>query len=239
VYGLGNAGARYLKETRGTPSGATDWRYRNRTYTRENLDHTLAVSRYLIDLELACRKRADLDLIPFEEILAQAPERTRKSHNPMSWSVNVQWHGVRTAVSLAPDAIFGLRVTAQDGTAKRAFFLVEIDRGTMTIVPSERVRESDAFPYRATILRKFYAYADSYRQQLHEAQFGLKAPRILFLTTSEHRAQTMRRASYEFVMKSMRLPPGIFLFGVQDSSSGAESQQFVDIEDRRVRLFST
>src|SRR6266699_2407999 len=41
VYGLDTAGARYLKAKFGASIGATDWKARNRTYKRENLDHTL------------------------------------------------------------------------------------------------------------------------------------------------------------------------------------------------------
>lgn len=216
VYGLGNAGARYLKEALGTPIGKTDWRSRNRTYTRESLDHTLAVSRFLIDLELACRARPELTLIRFEDILAKAPEATRRSRNPTTWSVSVQWHGGRATVSIAPDAIFGLRVRSSEGEARVSYFFLEIDRGTMTIVPSERVRESEAFPYRATILRKFYAYADSHRQSLHKERFGISAPRVLTLTTSGSRAEAMRSASDEMVVRPMRLPKGLFLFGSED-----------------------
>lgn len=42
VYGLAQAGARYLKENFGEPTGSMDWRSRNRSFTRENLEHTLA-----------------------------------------------------------------------------------------------------------------------------------------------------------------------------------------------------
>ncbi len=87
----------------------------------------------------------------------------------------------------------------------------ELDRGTMTIVPSERVRESEAFPYRATILRKLYAYADNYRLQQHE-RFGIKALRTLFLTTGYTRADTMRAAYKKYVETPMRLPAGLILF---------------------------
>jgi len=81
VYGLGAKGARFLKEKVGMAIGPTDWRARNRTYVRENLEHTLAVSQFLIDLELACRKRIDLSLIHFSDIVAAAPEATRRSRS--------------------------------------------------------------------------------------------------------------------------------------------------------------
>ena len=211
VYGLGNAGARYLKEKLGTPIGATDWRSRNRSYTRENLDHTLAVSKFLIDVELECRARGDLQFIPFEEILARSPEATRRSPNPASWPVPVQWHGAKSVVHIAPDAIFGLRLKHPDEKPRAAYFFLEVDRGTMTIVPSERVQECDAFPYRATIVRKLLAYADSHRLNVHERRFGFKAPRVLLVTTNERRAALMRRALADHVMTQANLPAGLFV----------------------------
>ncbi len=214
VYGLDAVGARYLKETLGVPIGSADWKSRNRSYTRESLDHTLAITRFLVDLEVACRARTDVSLIRFEDILANAPEATQRSRFPMSWPVPMQWHGGKAEVHVAPDAIFGLRIVRADGTAARSFFFLEVDRGTMTIVPSERVRESDAFPHRATILRKLYAYADSYRLGLHKERFGFKAPRVLFLTTSEARAAAMRSAAQQQISNWARVSTGSFLFRI-------------------------
>lgn len=229
VYGLGNAGARYLKEALGMPIGPTDWRARNRSYTRENLDHTLATSRFLIDLELACRQHRSMSLIPFEEILVGAAPQTRLSRSPMTWPVPVQWHGGKTQVQIAPDAVFGLRSRENGVAAKRAYFFLEIDRGTMTIVPGETVRESEAFPYRATMLRKFYAYADSFRLGLHKARFGIGAPRVLILTTSAKRAKAMQENCERFVVRPFRLPAPMYLFGLIGSSrSDPLSMRLVD-----------
>ena len=197
VYGLDSAGARYLKEAHGTPIGATDWRSRNRSYNRENLDHTLAVSRFMIDLEILCRERSGFSLIPFEEILERAPEKTRRSPMPGRWPVNIRYGGARGTVYLAPDAIFGLRQRGTDGKSKVAYFFLEMDRGTMTIVPSERVRESDAFLHRSSILRKFVAYAESWRQGLHETHLNIRTPRMWTVTSSTGRARAIRRAASE------------------------------------------
>jgi len=121
-------------------------------------------------------------------------------------------------VQLAPDAIFGLRHQREDGKAARAYFFLEIDRGTMTIVPSERVRDCEAFPYRATILRKLYAYADSYRLEIHKAQFAIGLPRVLFLTRNAARAAAIQKAATEFVIKPLKLSTGILLFGVLNAT---------------------
>jgi hypothetical protein len=200
--------------------GSGDWKARNRAYTRENLDHTLAVTRFLVDLELACRARDDLDLIAFEEILAAAPEETRQSPIPGRWPVPVSWSGRTGMVQIAPDAIFGLRMRKPDGRSVRTFMFVEIDRGTMTIVPAKQVRESEAFLHRATILRKLLTYAQSHLKGLHTARLGIPIARVLFLTTSAARAEAMREAAARFVVGPGKAPAGLFLFGAQDAGSG-------------------
>lgn len=91
VYGLDAGGARYLSEAEGASIRSGDWKARNRAYTRENLDHTLSITRFLVDMELACRAREDVSLITFEEILAGAPEETRKAALPGRWRVLVRW----------------------------------------------------------------------------------------------------------------------------------------------------
>lgn len=213
VYGLDAAGARFLKEKLGSPIGATDWRSRNRTYTRDNLDHTLAVSRYLINLELACRARGDIEMLSFEDILTRAPEKTRHAPAPGRWAVPVQFNGASADVHLVPDAIFGLRIKRENTPPLTSYILLEVDRGTMTIAPAKRVQESDAFLYRATILRKLITYAESHRQGLHQRRFGIGAARVLTLTTSEVRAEAMKAAARAMLAQSIKVPVGLFLFG--------------------------
>ncbi|MEI9932657.1 MAG: hypothetical protein WDM89_19515 [Rhizomicrobium sp.] len=123
-------------------------------------------------------------------------------------------------VHVAPDAIFGLRIEREGMSALASYYFLEIDRGTMTIIPSEQVRESEAFPYRATILRKLYAYASSHRLGLQERQFGIKAARVLLLTNSSSRADAMRHAA-EHLLKEGLFPAGLFQFGSSLSATGS------------------
>ncbi len=213
VYGLDTAGARFLKETLNVPTGSTDWKARNRSYTRENLEHTLLISRFMIDLELGVRGHEGTEIIPVEEIMQNAPEQTRRQPQPGRWPVELQWYGARAEVHIIPDAIFGLRSIGADGRVTRTFVFLEIDRGTMTIAPARKVRESDGFLYRATILRKLLVYAESYRQALHTAHLGIPVARVLFLTTSASRAEAMRVAAEQFVIAPQKITPGLFLFG--------------------------
>ena len=236
VYGLDNAGARYLKEQVGLAIRPSDWRARNRSYTRESLDHTLAITRFLIDLEVFSRSRHDLSIIPFEDVLAAAPAETRRSRNPMRWPVPVQWSSGRAEINVVPDAIFGIRVARQETKPMQSYIFLEVDRGTMTILPAESVRDSEAFLYRSTVLRKFLSYAESWRQGLHKLQFNIPAARVVTLTTSSVRVEAMQRAAHDLVVRPLRLPPGIFLFGVQADATDPFEVHYEDASGQHVRL---
>lgn len=239
VYGLDSAGARHLKEHLNVPVGVANWKARNRSYTRENLDHTLAVATFMIDLELACRANASIDLIPFEEILRDAPPATRQSVKPGGWPVPLQYGDASGTVHIVPDAIFGLRSTAADGRKTRAFVFLEIDRGTMTIAPAKRVRESDGFLHRSSVLRKLLGYAASHHHQLHKEHLGIPIARVLTLTNSVKRAAAIREVANALVVKPLGLPSGLFLFGVAVEKSNPLATAWTNAASEAVRLEPT
>jgi hypothetical protein len=237
VYGLDRLGARFLKEETGAAIGETDWKARNRAFKRENLDHTLATASFLINLELECRKMPNVSLIMFDEMLARAPEKTRRSPMPGRWSVPMRHNGSRTDVLLAPDAIFGLRMARDDAPPLTSYFFLEVDRGTMTIVPARRIREGDAFLHRATVLRKMLTYAESWRTGLHRDQFGISNARVLFLTSSARRAAVMQRTASDLVLKPLQLPSMLFLFGGELAARSPLRSNWVDGLGRVLALF--
>ncbi len=208
VYGLDNAGAAYLAALDGVRA-TKDLRRRNRAFTRENLDHTLATTSFMVDVELACREREDVEFMGPEQILAREGGPSILPH----WGVSLPWHGHCADVVIAPDAIFGLRVVRGDGPPLRSFYFVEVDRGSMTIAPSEQVRRSEAFLYRSSVLRKLLAYAVSHCERMHQEYFGIPAARVLFLTTRTSRAEEMIRSAREIVLPHLAVPTGLFLFG--------------------------
>lgn len=235
VYGLDTAGARYLAETYGTSVGSGDWKTRNRRYTRDNLDHTLAITSYLVDLELACRTRAEAELITWDEILAAAPETTRRLAQPGRWSVQLSLGHQAAEVQVVPDAVFGLRIHPAGGEARRTFAFLEMDRGTMTVAPARAVRESEAFLYRATILRKLLAYAESHRAASPREHLGIPIARVLFLTHSLARARTMQQAAERFVVNG-GAPAGLFLFGAFQPGGDPLAAELLDAAGRPARL---
>jgi hypothetical protein len=227
VYGLDTAGARLLAESCGVAVKGDDWKGRNRSYTRENLDHTLAVTSFLVDAELACPAMPDFEFIRLEEILAGAPEGTRERAQPDRWPVILPWHGTEASVQIAPDGIFGLR-RRTEGRQLKSYFFLEIDRGSMTIAPSDAVRRSVAFLYRSSVLRKLFAYAVSHRDGIHRRHFALPSARILMMTSGAARAEEMRRVAEELIVGPTQVPAGLFLFGWNCAGVNPLTMNWVD-----------
>jgi hypothetical protein len=231
VYGLDNAGAARLAALDGH-AGESDMRGRNRRFTRENLDHTLATACFMVDVELACRDTSGITFIPPDDIRRDGAGRLRAGR----WSVSLPWQGHRADVMVAPDAMFGLLRERIGEPPLRSFCFVEVDRGTMTIVPSERVRRSEAFLYRATVLRKLFAYAVSHRERMHHRHLAVPSARVLFLTTSSGRANEMRRAAHDLVLRYLDVPAGLFLFGVLGEPGNPLKADMMTMADTRTQL---
>jgi hypothetical protein len=80
VYGLGRRGAQALRD-HSVHADASDWTVRNKRAGAKFIEHTLAIADFMVGLKIACRERGDIKLFSEREILASAPERTRKSAN--------------------------------------------------------------------------------------------------------------------------------------------------------------
>ncbi len=170
VYGLTSRGERLLaQETGKTP------KRRDNDATRLFLDHTLAVTDFMVALEGACRERGDLRIIEPDEILARASERVQRQQNPFMWETRVRWGGEEHRIHVAPDKVFG--VEHEDGS--RRYYFLEMDRGTMPVARSDI--------HRTSLLRKFLSYDATFRDSLHRSLYGLPGFQVLTVTTSEER----------------------------------------------------
>ncbi|HEV3073960.1 MAG TPA: replication-relaxation family protein [Thermoanaerobaculia bacterium] len=96
------------------------------------VEHALSVSEILTAFVLSCRKRGDVQVIPFREILEEkAPAETRRKKVPDAWQVKIPGEG---PVGVSPDAIFGLHFLSKPEKGNRADFFLEVDRGTMPVM---------------------------------------------------------------------------------------------------------
>jgi hypothetical protein len=106
----------------------------------------------------------------------------------------------------------------------------------MTIAPAEHVRDGDAFLHRTSILRKLVTYATSHQLELQREHLGIPAARVLTLTTTGARAEAMQRVAQRFVVNPLRVPAGLFLFGVQSSDGNPLEIEWINAAGAPVRL---
>jgi hypothetical protein len=179
VYGLGQKGARALREYSHRIDSRVDWSEKNKRAGAIFLAHTLEIADFMVSLELVCRADGKITLIREEEILAAAPDETRSTREPLRWEAVSVEQGRRERWTVVPDGLFGLSFS--DGTA--AYFLLELDRGTIPITRSGGDHRS--------IRRKLKTYYDGWRAERHLEQFGVKQMRVLTVTNSQERMHNM------------------------------------------------
>jgi len=231
AYMLGNRGADLVAQKHGWRRAAVDWTAKARTAKRGEIEHAIAITDFMVTLELACRERAGVELIHFDEILREyAPEATRESPRPYHWPVSVGWQGSETTLYVIPDKVFGLRDRSRSGDRGLKFFCYELDRGTMPVVRSGLAQSS--------ILRKLVSYGATHRAGLHTAMYGLPNFRVLTEAPGALRAQNMISDGYQRHL-SRTYPAGLFLFTDHASLFSAEDfldHGWLDGEGKRRRL---
>ncbi len=207
VYLLGNRGADLVVRQFGLRRASVDWTAKARTADRGALDHALDTTAFMVAAEVACRRAGHLDLIPFDEILATlAPRTTRESPRPYHWPVPVRFDGKPTEVYVIPDKTFGIRDRRREAGRNQKYLFLEMDRGTQPVVRRQLAQSS--------ILRKFLAYGATHRQGVHERVYGINNFRVLFVTTSRSRINTMIEAFHEH-QAVIGVSPRLFLFADQ------------------------
>jgi hypothetical protein len=178
VYGLGRRGAQALRTHSHGLNHGTDWTERNKRAGSSFIGHTLAVADFMIKLELACRQRTDVALLRQAAVIVEAPERTRTAREPLRLVVPGLDNKIGIA-SVIADGLFGLAFP--DGTA--AYFLLELDRGSMPVVRSRFEQTS--------FKRKLRIYWEAWKAGRHVAHFGVKQIRVVTVTESRARLNHM------------------------------------------------
>ena len=198
LYGIAAKGARLLHGRRGDAGDAG----RNKRAGAVFMQHTSEIAGFFVGLEVGCRGRTDVSLLAQGDVLAEAPEPTRKLREPLRIKGRGEGAPGRPAPSVIPDGMFALAYG--DGTA--AHFFLELDRGTMPVVRKGLDRTSFA--------RKIGVYLDAWKTGVLERQFGVRHWRILTVTPSKERIATMVAA-----VKSLTKGNGSGLFLFVDRES--------------------
>lgn len=202
VYALGKRGAEILEAEGVARPRGTRWDTKNRNLSRVFLHHTLAVAEVMVAFEVACRSRKDVRFIPPEEVLAGAPEATRRL--PFRWQVKIRHDGRLHRLGVEPDKVFGLRFEGEPEGRNLAFFFLEADRGTMPVRRKGLGQTS--------FLRKLLCYKETWRQGIHRQHLGIPNFRVLTVTTSRERVGHLVEACRPLGGGGLRL----FLFTEQE-----------------------
>ncbi len=208
VYGLGNRGADALAEHLRRNRRKGDWATKNRSIRSTFFHHTLMVSSIIVAFAVSCRRRENVRLIPWEEILeTTCPEEARRLKHPLTWRVRVPEVG---SLGVTPDRVFGLEFADRPQSRRRSYFFLEADRASMPVIRKDLRGTS--------IFRKLLAYQATASQKLHSERFGINNFRVLTVTKSpkQERVSSMVEAAQQ-----LSGPQGIFLFtDIESLTSG-------------------
>jgi len=198
VYGLGRKGGTLLRQKFGLTVPSNTWNERNDIVGRIYLDHALFVADVLVAIVSACQKRGNVTFL-YEDELPIYAER-----QPFRWQVMIQG-GIKLGV--IPDRVFALDYTDTAGTSQRTYFFLEADRGTMPV--NRRTLSQTSFK------RKLLAYTATWQQRIREQKLGIDRFRVITVTTSAKRVQTLVQTCSE-----LQRAPGLFLFADQSILAG-------------------
>lgn len=169
-----------------------DLNWKNQSVGRLFLEHAVLIADIMVAFELACRSRSDVRLLDGEQL--PLPENAREQDELFHWRVTL---GRRQQVGVVPDRVFALEFTQSDQPP--AYFFLEADRATMPVTRQNLSRSS--------FQRKLLAYHATWKQGLHKTRFGFPRFRVLTVTTSAERMQSMIDACSE-----LEGGHGLFLF---------------------------
>ena len=186
IYALGNKGAQLVAEDFDLSLGSVDWTTKNREAKPVFLEHTLGVARFMIAVELACRKVKGLQFIRPEEAAGKRPIVPKAGEKALGWRVAAKRGGRSIAYSMVPDNVFGWTLSGDSGPRRAAYFFLEEDRATMPIRSANLGRSS--------FFKKMVGYFESWKSDLFQKNFGFRNPRVLTLTSSNERIKSMVEA---------------------------------------------
>jgi Replication-relaxation len=179
IYGLTRKGARLLREQgldvrRSLLDGidkerGAGWRF---------LEHTVSITQFLVDLEVAVRPREDLRLLSRAEVLEDGSRSKRGQQIRIAATIRLD--GIVKTNAVVPDAVFGLRFNDDE----ESYFMLEVDRGEM---PIERYSNL----YRTFFAKKLLTYYEASRQQQYIHDLGINNFQVLTVTTTPERVDQM------------------------------------------------
>jgi Replication-relaxation len=185
-YGLSRKGASLLRK-HGMPIGRriVDGIDKERDAGWRFIEHRVAISDFMVKLELAARGRSDVGILPRSAIIDAPPQSKQDRRIRLSAKVRTD-HGQRV-LSVDPDEVFGLRFHSSE---EESYFLFELDRGEM---PVQRHSRKD----QTYFAKKMLIYYEANRAGEHVSEFGIPNFRVATVTTTPDRVEQMIDAQKE------------------------------------------
>lgn len=181
VYELDDRGEQVLRE-RGLIHCDSPLLKKGRMGAYRQFAHQLMICDCMASIELGVRQNGGLRFISWQEIVAKAPESTRKLDNPFAIPVSISHTFPRSGavqrvdIKIVPDGLFGLEYTREGSKAYR-FFVLEADRNTQPVIRSDL--------HQTSYLRKILAYRQLSAQGIYKSHLGLPNLLVLTVTTNE------------------------------------------------------
>lgn len=161
-----------------------DWTDKNRSVKHPYIEHTLMVADFMVALECAARSQPGIRLLSSTDIADHLVRATGRA--PHSWTMSARIPGHKDEIAVTPDKVFGLEFT---DTGRRNYFLLEADRSTMPIARSSLVQTS--------FKKKLLTYHHGHEAKRHVDLWGIPGFRVLTITRSAERIESMRTALNE------------------------------------------
>lgn len=213
VYALARKGAQILAETDRDSSEAYRWTLKNKRVGQVHVQHTIEAADILVKLASATKATKHMRLVTQDELLAEAPQSTGELTQPFKISADVEWGKRHHRLSVIPDEVFALEFT-DGGDVERSYFFLELDRETMPVM--RKANSLDKHDRQTSILSKLLTYHRAWRARTHTERFGWENFRVLTVTTSEKRLDSMLEA-VDAVTGGRG--SSLFLFATGDSAS--------------------
>jgi hypothetical protein len=230
-YGLTRAGATLLVTLGKSVNEKLDYTRRNSTLVPLTLAHSIEVTEAMMAFDAACQAN-NLRLIDQHELPLPAASRENQQH-PFACQVVVPITRSKKTVDIdisnEPDRVFS--ILFPDDT--RTNYFLERDRGTMP-VGTKRTRLTGKSSFR----KKQIGYFHFFKQGLHSERFAMTRFRVLTITTSETRIDTMIDAQREVTNDTAA---GLFLYTTPEriAKHGALGPAWISADADNISLLDT
>lgn len=196
VYALGRKGAQVIADSDDDNDDAYRWTLKNKRAGQVFVQHTIETADILVRLQKSTSSRSEVKLVTAEQVIAESPTATLEMRAPTKLTVDVAYREKCYRLSVIPDGMLALEFG--DGVTdahERSNFFLELDRETMPVMRKSKSLGKEG--RQTSLLSKFLTYYAVWRQGLHKERFGWENFRVLTVTTSKKRVDTMIAAVKE------------------------------------------